>query len=644
MAGGTINGSTNNKYISAAIDWSATSNTAENYSDVTATLRYMKSSASTASTKGTLSGNIWINGNAKGYSAKVTLSANNSWMGIVSHTVRVYHDSNGNASINISASGGISGTTFTATNCGGTVGLDAIPRAPSIDSVTFSTNYLDATYTYKYTPKTSSYYNRLRVSVPGIKAYKYINLGQKPTSQQTGSFSFSQDELKLITQENAKTNSETIQLGFVVEAHNNSSYTSKIGESGEAKYDMKIQKIYSPVTISFIAEEVGPGGGKYIKLNSKCRFSYHVTENGSDISKGTIAAISITGTDGYSYSSSTSDMQNPVNIMGEVTSSVLKTPGVVDYTLTVTDTRGRTATTKLSIVVEEYSQPSLSLKAYRSDSSGKRDDAAGKYIHVEVRYTLSAVLKSSSLHVDDVQKAGNFASPFTKEYGEYSLGTTHTIKAAVTDSYNNTTTTTVTLQVAALPMVINKEKNAMAFGGAAPGEAETVRFGWDIKVKHGSSEYITLLDLLHPVGSQIYNSSKDFDPNKYYPGTTWVRIKGRVLAGVNEDDKEATGDYAFQSYNQPSGTKIGSRWIDLSAAIGAYDNNVASLGYLATSRIANGMYYFGLTMTCSHNGNTSGHIANYRINHSTVVRDHGTGLMPDKIQDTQLTYIWERTK
>lgn len=642
MAGGTINGNTNNKYISAAIDWSASPNWEGNYSDVTATLRYMKSSASSSSTRGTLTGNIWINGNAKGYSTRVTLSANNSWIGIVSHTVRVYHDSNGNAAINISASGGISGTTFTATNCGANVGLDSIPRASSIDSVTFSTNYLDATYTYKYTPKTSSYYNRLRVSVPGIKAYKYINLGQKDTSQQTGSFSFSQDELKLITQENAKANSETIQLGFVVETHNNSSYTSKIGESGEAKYDMKIQKIYVPLITNFTVNESGPGNGKYIKLNSKCRFSYNAIENSSDISKGSISAISITGSDGYSYSTSVTD--SGVNVMGEVTSSVLKTSGSVTYTLKVTDSRGRTATSSVTITVQDYTLPNLTLKAYRSDSSGKRDDAAGKYIHVEVNYTLSAVLKSSSLHVDNVQKASNFASPFKKEYGEYSLGATHTIKATVTDSYNKTISTTVTLQVASLPMVINKAKNAIGFGGAAPGEAETIRFGWDIRVKHGSNEYISLVDLLYPVGSQIYNSRKDFDPNKYYPGTTWVRIKGRVLAGVDENDNEANGDYAFQSYNQPSGTKIGSRWIDLAAAIGACDSDIGSIGYAARGRIPNMNYTFRLNANCSWNGNAYGPIDPSRVNHATPVKDGGTGLIPDKLQDTQLTYIWERTK
>lgn len=618
MAGGTIGGSTNNKYISAAIDWSASPNWEGNYSDVTATLRYMKSSASTSSTRGTLTGTIWINGNGKNYSSKVTLSANNSWIGIVSHTVRVYHDGNGNAVINISASGGISGTTFTATNCGGNVGLDSIPRAPSMDSYTNSTGYLDGVNTYKYTPKTSSYYNRLRVSVPGIKAYKYINLGQKPTSQQTGTFTFTDEELKLITKENAKVNSETIQIGVVIEAHNNNSYTSKIGETGEAKLDLKIQKIYAPVINNFTVSEDGPGGGKYIKLNSKCVFSYHVIENSSDISKGTISAISITGSDGYSYSTSVTDSSS--NIMGEVTTPTLKTAGDVTYTLTVTDSRGRTATSSVTITVQDYTVPNLTLKAYRSDSSGKRDDAAGKYIHVEVGYTLSTVLKSSSLHVDNVQKASNFASPFKKEYGEYSLGATHTIKATVTDSYDKTISVTVTLQVASLPMVINKAKNAIGFGGSAPGEAETIRFGWDIRVKHGSNEYISLVDLLHPVGSQIYNSQKEFDPNKYYPGTTWVRIKGYVLGGIDEEDSDTDENTTF---NKGAGETIGSKWL--------HKHNHQQ--HVAANEQGN--------VYRRRDFSSEGNAGIYPQNVYTEAVGSGNA---QNIQPTKLTYIWERTK
>lgn len=172
--------------------------------------------------------------------------------------------------------------------------------------------------------------------------------------------------------------------------------------------------------------------------------------------------------------------------------------------------------------------------------------------------------------------------------------------------------------------------------------------GEDLLLKRVNTQYSFSIKLpvssylYPPVGTQIYNSRKDFDPNEYYPGTKWVRIKGRVLAGINEDDNEATDNYAFQSYNQPSGTKLGSRWIDLAAAIGACDSNVASIGYASRSKIPNMNYQFILTANSAWNGGAYGPVEPSRVNHSTYVRDLSTGLMPDKLQDTQLTYIWER--
>ena len=40
------------------------------------------------------------------------------------------------------------------------------------------------------------------------------------------------------------------------------------------------------------------------------------------------------------------------------------------------------------------------------------------------------------------------------------------------------------------------------------------------------------------IGTQIYNARKDFNPYTLYKDTVWKRIKGYVLAGINEEDKE----------------------------------------------------------------------------------------------------------
>ena len=59
----------------------------------------------------------------------------------------------------------------------------------------------------------------------------------------------------------------------------------------------------------------------------------------------------------------------------------------------------------------------------------------------------------------------------------------------------------------------------------------------------------SLVDLILPVGTVITNASPTFDPNKVYKGTTWTRIKGRVIVGVDENDT------SFNTINKTGGHK-----------------------------------------------------------------------------------------
>ena len=66
-------------------------------------------------------------------------------------------------------------------------------------------------------------------------------------------------------------------------------------------------------------------------------------------------------------------------------------------------------------------------------------------------------------------------------------------------------------------------------------------------VKANGAEYIisvyrsgnqSLIDMIYPVGSIIENANAGFNPNTVFSGTTWERIKGKVLVGVDEDDDD----------------------------------------------------------------------------------------------------------
>lgn len=127
---GTITGTTANQYISSKIVWSATQHKSDNYSTVTATLYYSRTNSG-YTTYGTWEGSITINGETTQGSKYLTITQNSNTEAITT-TVLVPHNADGSKSITISATGGISGTSFSSTSISKSVSLDTIPRASSI--------------------------------------------------------------------------------------------------------------------------------------------------------------------------------------------------------------------------------------------------------------------------------------------------------------------------------------------------------------------------------------------------------------------------------------------------------------------------------------------------------------------------------
>lgn len=54
----------------------------------------------------------------------------------------------------------------------------------------------------------------------------------------------------------------------------------------------------------------------------------------------------------------------------------------------------------------------------------------------------------------------------------------------------------------------------------------------------GGAVTVRLIDWLYPIGAIIESANADFDPNTLYSTQTWVRIKGKYLIGVDEDDDD----------------------------------------------------------------------------------------------------------
>jgi hypothetical protein len=210
---GSVNNTANTSKV--RILWQSTQ-TGESWNGYTRTAKYY----------------ISINGGAETeYSVSYTLPQN-STKTIVDKTITVTHKTDGTGSVKVrtwmdtSISAGVVEKTQTLT-------LSTIPRASTIDSLSCATKYFTGEMTYKYTPKSSSYYNRCNISLALNGEYiavKRIDLGKKSASQQTATVTLTSDELATIYNELPSTDKGTLRFTF--RTYSDADYTTQVGDYG----------------------------------------------------------------------------------------------------------------------------------------------------------------------------------------------------------------------------------------------------------------------------------------------------------------------------------------------------------------------------------------------------------------------------
>ncbi len=408
MASGTINGSTSNSYIDAKIVWSSSANTSANRSTVTAALYYKRNNTG-YTTSGTGTFSITINGTKTSATETITITES-AWVKVVENTVTVSHNSDGSKSITISASGGLPDTSLASTNVSGTATLDTIPRASTIDSVTCATKYFNGTMTYKYTPKSASYYNRCVIALNLNGTYtqvKVINLGKQTASQKTATVTLSESELAVIYNKLPSTTKGTLRFTF--RTYSDSGYSSQIGDAGYKEISLYIPNISATqptatMTLTPVSSLASPFNTLYIKGRSKVDANF---TNGEGKCGASIVSYKMSAL-GKNYGS-------------PYTSEYITTEGSVAVTGTITDSRGYSRTYTQTITVIPYTYPRIIPKSgedeivcARCDADGNLSDS-GTYLRIKAKRSYSKVVS------DGVQK--NFCSiryRYKVEGGSYS--------------------------------------------------------------------------------------------------------------------------------------------------------------------------------------------------------------------------------
>lgn len=270
---------------------------------------------------------------------------------------------------------------------------------------------------------------------------------------------------------------------------------------------------------------------------------------------------------------------NYISTSNVITLGAISKTGSSNITVTVTDARGRTASSEVTITSLAYSSPSVSATVIRCDADGTANDD-GAYMKITCKATITALNDINSKSVVLAYKRKSEVSWTTaKTWAAYSIdeaviisadvNSSYDIKLTATDDFSGSNPAIFTTEIGTTEAIIDfkSDGKGMAIGKASERyglEVEwNAQFNNDVNINevnfkpsdsfkehwaailNGETPSGTnpLLDLIHPVGS-IYWSTNITSPETLFGGT-WEQIKDTfILAAGDSYSAGSTGGEA----------------------------------------------------------------------------------------------------
>lgn len=294
---------------------------------------------------------------------------------ILDTTITVTHREDGTGSLNVRTEmdTGISVGTIRLTKA---IELTTIHRETSLDSVSCSTSYFDGTITYKYTPTNASYYSRCYVDLylnGNLIAIRNVDLGQKSTTQKTGTLSFNANNRSTIYTNLPNTRSG--RLRFTMRTYADVDRTQEVGDGDYKEIDLAIPEDATTQPMPTMTLAPVTPYEKFASLYLQGISKVKATFSGEGKYGATIASYAMQ-IDGKSYPS-------------PYTSDLLGKTGSVTVTGKATDSRGfsNTVSQTINVIAYEYpyispSEGSTKVICERCTSDGTLSDT-GTYLHIK---------------------------------------------------------------------------------------------------------------------------------------------------------------------------------------------------------------------------------------------------------------------
>jgi hypothetical protein len=469
MASGSFPVTTKNQYISGKVEWSSVPNTAGNYSDVTATLRLSRTNTG-YTTYGNGSFTMIINGDSKTNSGHFTFTYNSNTL-CVSHTVRVYHNTDGTKSTTITVYGSLPNTTLQMPSQSKTITLDTIPRASSI--ATFNNFTIGSDIPITINRASSSFTHTLELKYGSTSIATRTGIGASTTLVLT------ETEQDRLYKAMANVTSGTVTL-YCTTYSNGKKIGSTASKTATATVGSNIKPDFTTITHSDVRTDIKNVFGVYIQGKSYLN-------------------LAITGATGAKYSTIKGykiEFNQEVYNSRTAISGYIKNSGTLTIKGTVTDSRGRTATKTVNITVYAYSKPKItSFRADRCNADGSLNES-GAYVRVRGKCQYSSInnKNTGTLRIySKTRNVGNYslkktdsATPsFDFDYviSGYEVTKSYDFQAVISD-YFESADSTLAIGTAAIILDLGKhgvginkfrEEEALDVGGGVIGTRFLVR-------------------------------------------------------------------------------------------------------------------------------------------------------------------------
>lgn len=340
-----------------------------------------------------------------------------------------------------------------------------------------------------------------------------------------------------------------------------------------------------------------------------------------------------------------------------ITTGFLTGSGSLAANLTVTDSRGRTATASRSYICYAYSNPSVTVAVgERCLQDGTLDDA-GTYL----KYSFAGVISScNNKNVATCRLGYKLKTASTYTYVNINNNVNNVVLSGVTfnaslpydiifeikDSFNATGTEHIDLRTGFKLVHYNANKQAIALGKSSEAQSNQrlLEVALPISIDDAAKPSVKtlMLDLVYPIGS-IYMSVNNVSPQTFLGGT-WSPIQDTFLLSAGSTyTAGATGGEATHLLDTTEipahthGSKSITGWFEMRKSTGDA-NEIQTVDGTVFSSTASGTKSTTIT-------NNSKEYKRQRINFSAT-HEHtsvGGGLAHNNMPPYLVVYMWKRT-